>query len=61
MKDARKNMAIVLLDQEGRASSRWEFSQAWPPKYSARSLNAMVNEIAIETVEIAHEGMKRTR
>ena len=51
MKDAWKNMTIVLLDQEGRAFSRWEFSQAWPTKYSARSLNAMVNEIAIETVE----------
>ena len=61
MKDARKNMAIVLLDQEGQPASRWEFSQAWPTKYSAPSLNATANEIAIETLEIAHEGMKRTK
>ena len=61
MKDARKNMAIVLLDQEGQPSSRWEFSQAWPTKYSAPGLNATANEIAIETLEIAHEGMKRTK
>ena len=46
---------------EGQPASRWEFSQAWPTKYSAPSLNATANEIAIETLEIAHEGMKRTK
>jgi phage tail-like protein len=61
MKDARKKIAIVLLDQEGKSASRWEFTAAWPMKYSSPSLNATANEIAIETLEIAHEGMKRTK
>jgi phage tail-like protein len=58
-KDARKNMAIVLLDEEGNPSARWEFSQAWPSKYDAPDLNAKGTDIAIETLEIVHEGFKR--
>jgi phage tail-like protein len=61
IKDARKNVAIVLLNQEGQAASRWELSQAWPTRYSGPALNATANEIAIEALEIAHEGMKRTK
>ncbi len=61
IKDARKAMAIVLWDDEGKPAARWEFSQAWPTKYDAPDLNATANEIAIETLEIAHEGMKRTQ
>jgi phage tail-like protein len=58
-KDARKNMAIILLDEEGNPSARWEFSQAWPNKYDAPDLSAKGTDIAIETLEIVHEGFKR--
>lgn len=61
MKGARKNMAIVGLDDQANAVTRWEISEAWPTKYDAPSLNATGNEIAIETLEIVHEGMKRTQ
>ena len=61
IKDARKNMAVVVLDDEANPVTRWEFSQAWPTRYDAPDLNATGNEIAIETLEIAHEGMKRTQ
>jgi phage tail-like protein len=61
MKDARRKMAIVLLDEEGQTAARWEFSGAWPAKYKAPELNATAHEIAIETLEIAHEGMQRAK
>ncbi len=61
MKEARKKMAIVLLDEEGQTAARWELSAAWPTKYHAPELNATANEVAIETVEIVHEGIKRTK
>ena len=61
LKDARKNMAIVLMDEEGQESARWEFSAAWPTKYEAPDLNATADEIAIETLEIVHEGLRRTK
>ena len=61
MKDARKNVAIVGLDDEANPVTRWEFSQAWPTKYDAPDFNATGNEIAIETLEIAHEKMERKK
>lgn len=57
--DARKNMAVIVLDEEGQMAARWEFREAWPTKYDAPDLKASGNEIAIETLEIAHEGMRR--
>lgn len=59
MKDARRNIAVILMDEEANPKSRWEFVYAWPNKYDSPDLNAKGNDIAIETLEIAHEGMVR--
>jgi phage tail-like protein len=56
----RKNGSIVLLDRRGQTVARWEFTQAFPVKYDAPDLNAEKSEIAIEMMELAHEGLKRT-
>jgi phage tail-like protein len=37
---------------------RWNFQRGWPAKYTGPGLNAANNEIAMETLEIAHEGLK---
>lgn len=55
----RRNIAVILMDEEGNSKSRWEFTDAWPTKYDSPDLNAKGNDIAIETLEIAHEGMVR--
>lgn len=57
----RKKVSIVLLDEQGNEYARWNFVNAWPTKYAAPYLNARGNEIAIETLEIAHEGMTRAK
>lgn len=59
MSDARRNIAVILMDEEGNPKSRWEFVEAWPSKYDAPDLNATGNEIAVENLEIVHEGMTR--
>lgn len=59
MKKARRNIAIVLQDDEGNDKARWEVNEAWPTKYAAPDLNATGGDIAIETLEIVHEGMVR--
>ena len=59
--EARKNVAIILMDEEGNDANRWEFTDAWPTKYDAPSLKATGAEVAIENLEIAHEGMKRVK
>jgi len=61
IKDARKNVAVILWGDEGEPVGRWEFSQAWPIKYDGPDLNAKGNEVAIETLEIAHEKVIRVQ
>ena len=56
---ARKNGSIVLLDRQGQEKVRWNFVNAWPSKYDAPDFNAEGNDIAIETMELAHEGLER--
>lgn len=58
---ARKTIAIVIINDEGKDASRWEFGEAWPTKYDAPDLNATGSDIAVETLEICHEGMIRKK
>ena len=37
--------------------SRWEFSEGWPSKWAGPAINAKNNEVAIEEMEIAVEGL----
>jgi phage tail-like protein len=53
----RADGSIMLLDENGQEVMRWNFRRAWPCKWSGPSLNAKTNEIAIETLEICHEGL----
>jgi phage tail-like protein len=54
----RKNGSIVLLDRSGQEVARWNFFRAWPAKWVGPSLNAEGNDVAIETLELAHEGVE---
>jgi phage tail-like protein len=54
----RRNGAIVLLDAAGTPILRWRFSNAWPCKYVGPTLNAKGSCVAIETLELAHEGLE---
>ena len=53
----RKNMSIILLSNSREEVARWTFLNAWPCKYKGPDLDAAGNEVAIEMLEIAHEGM----
>lgn len=55
----RKNGSIVLLDRRGQEVARWNFVNAWPSKWTGASLNAEGNDVSIETLELAHEGVRR--
>jgi phage tail-like protein len=55
----RRNGSIVLLDRQGQERMRWNFVYAWPSKWDGPDFNAEGNDIAIETVELAHEGVTR--
>ena len=61
IKDARKNGQIILLDDEGKEAAEWTFTDGWPTKLTFPTFNATANEVAIDTLEITHEGLKRVK
>jgi phage tail-like protein len=56
----RRNVTIFLLDDLGQQKKHWHLLNAWPTKWMGASFNATANEVAIETLELAHEGITRT-
>lgn len=54
----RRNGAIVLLDPGGDEVARWTFREGWPAKWEGPAFNAKASEVAIETLEIVHEGLE---
>jgi len=56
-KTERKSGTIVLLDEARQPALRFNFREAWPRKWEAPTFNAKNNEVAIETLEIVHEGL----
>lgn len=56
----RKNGSIVVYGVDGVTEKvRWNFVSAWPAKWDGPDFSAKGNEIAIETLELAHEGITR--
>jgi conserved hypothetical phage tail region protein len=54
---ARKTITISLLDEAGSPAMTWTLKNAWPTKISGYELKAEGNEVAVESIEIVHEGM----
>ena len=53
----RRDLVISLLDESHAPVVVWRVKNAWPIKVQSTDLNATGNETAIETLEIAHEGL----
>lgn len=58
-KTERRNGSIVLLDEAGAEKIRWNFTNAWPSKWTGPSLNATSTGVAVEALELTHEEVKR--
>jgi phage tail-like protein len=54
----RADGTITLLDESRQPVMQWKFRRAWPCKWTGPTLNAKNNEVAIETLEICHEGLQ---
>ena len=55
----RKNGSIFLLDRAKNIKAQWDFVRAWPTKWTGPSLTAEGNDVAIEQLDLAHEGLSR--
>lgn len=56
----RKNVSILMLDSDGTTEvMRWDLINAWPSEWKGAPLDAMSHEIAIESLTLVFEEMKR--
>ena len=56
----RKNISILMLDSDGVAEMlRWNLVDAWPREWRGAPLDAMSQEIAIESLTLVFESMER--
>lgn len=56
-KGKRRDGVIVLLSELHVPNNIWYFRRGLPLKYSGPSMNAAQSQVAIESIEIAHEGV----
>ena len=56
----KKTVTLTALDEEGSPAASWRCINAWPVKYTAPDFHGTSSEVAIETIELAHEGLTRT-
>lgn len=54
----RKNISVILYDQMHNESKRWNLFRAYPVKWVGPAFNVGENTVAIETLELAHEGVE---
>jgi phage tail-like protein len=53
----RTEGSVTLMNENKAIVMQWNFKRGWPIKWTGPSLNATNNEIAMETLEICHEGL----
>lgn len=53
----RRTVLIKLLDESGDITMQWQLNNAWPTKITSTNLKSDNNEVAVDTLEIAHEGL----
>lgn len=51
----RRTVLIKLLDEGGNVTMQWQLDNAWPTKITSTDLKSDGNEVAVDTLEIAHE------
>ena len=53
----RRNVEIMLLNENHEPIITWTLLNAWPSKVQSTDLKADANEVAIETMDLVHEGL----
>lgn len=57
-KIVRRNGAIILFDKRKKEFKRWTFFDAYPVKWVGPEFNANSSEVAIQQIELVHNGFK---
>lgn len=56
----RRDVTIKLLDENHEPKVVWSLKNAWPVKVMGADLKSDANEVAIESIELVHEGLSVT-
>ena len=56
---SRRNLSVVLLDSARREVARWNVREAVPVRYTVSNLDARDDNVVLEVLELAHEGIER--
>jgi phage tail-like protein len=54
----RRTISIILRDDAGNEKIRWNIKNCWPTKWTGPSFDASSDAVAIEQLELAHEGIE---
>ncbi len=54
----RRDGSIILLDEGRNEVMRFKFRRGWPCRWEGPSFDARNSEVALETLEICHEGLE---
>lgn len=57
---SQHNVSISLLDGQENPVIVWQFRNAFPVRWAGPALNALSNDLAIETLELAYTGLTMT-
>jgi phage tail-like protein len=55
----RKSLTVILVDTQKRELKKWMYQNAFPVKWTGPDLKADSNTVAIESVEMVHQGLLR--
>jgi phage tail-like protein len=58
-KVVRKNGSIILMNDAGKETWRWNFSNAYPVKWIGPQFNATASTVAFESLELVHTGIEK--
>lgn len=57
-RSAAKRLTVTLLDESGASTRRWTFRGTRPVSYSISSLNALIHQVLVETLELSVGGFE---
>jgi phage tail-like protein len=55
----RRTVRVRLLDEGGARAWAWQIEHALPVKWSSSDLDANASAVVMETLELAHHGLRR--
>lgn len=55
----RRKVVVYLKNKAGDRVVKWTVTRAWPKEFNAADLDANANDVLIESMVLANEGIKR--